>query len=148
MTQRPQSPGPHRVFVDSSEFLAAFNPRDEHHQEAKLIWYGLIARRARLYASNFIIAETHNLFLVRVGHNQARAFLRTFALSAMTLIRVTATEEAQARAIVLQFTDKDYSLTDGTSFVIMKRLGISHAFTFDQHFGQYGLQALTRDHFV
>ena len=37
-----------------------------------------------------------------------------------------------------QHHDKDYSLTDCISFVVMQRLGISTAFAFDQHFVQAG----------
>jgi predicted nucleic acid-binding protein len=38
--------------------------------------------------------------------------------------------------------DKRYSLTDCISFVLMKRLGIEQALTFDQHFVQAGLVKL------
>jgi predicted nucleic acid-binding protein len=38
--------------------------------------------------------------------------------------------------------DKDYSLTDCISFVVMKKLGIETAFAFDQHFVQAGFQKL------
>ncbi len=35
--------------------------------------------------------------------------------------------------------DKRYSLTDSISFLAMRRLGISVAYTFDSHFEQAGL---------
>jgi len=34
--------------------------------------------------------------------------------------------------------DKDYSLCDALSFVVMERLGISEAIAFDRHFREYG----------
>jgi predicted nucleic acid-binding protein len=37
-----------------------------------------------------------------------------------------------------QHQDKDYSLTDRISFVVMQRLSISTAFAFDRHFVQVG----------
>jgi predicted nucleic acid-binding protein len=39
-----------------------------------------------------------------------------------------------------QHQDKDYSLTDCISFVVMKRFSIETAFAFDQHFVQAGLK--------
>jgi len=39
-----------------------------------------------------------------------------------------------------QHHDKDYSLTDCISFVVMKRLKIEVAFAFDQHFVQAGFK--------
>ena len=37
-----------------------------------------------------------------------------------------------------QHRDKDYSLTDCASFVVMEELGLKKALTFDQHFTQAG----------
>ena len=55
----------------------------------------------------------------------------------------TALDEARAKAIVRQYDDKDFSLTDASSFAIMERTGIQHAFTFDRHFAQYAFTVLT-----
>jgi len=144
MTTSPLSPPRlRRVLVDSSAFLAVVNTRDEHHQAASAIWSYLAEQRFRLYITNFLIAETHNLFIARLGPHHARAFLQEITESNATIIRVRASDEQQARNIILRHTDKDYSLTDALSFVVMERLHISHAFTFDRHFAQYGLIVLT-----
>jgi predicted nucleic acid-binding protein len=41
-------------------------------------------------------------------------------------------------------TDKDWSLTDCASFLIMEAEGIEEALTYDQHFAQVGFRALLR----
>jgi predicted nucleic acid-binding protein len=67
-----------RAFVDSSAFLALVNPHDEHHGAARAIWTRLTAERWRTTTSNFVVAETHQLFLIRLGHRHATAFVRQF----------------------------------------------------------------------
>ena len=61
------------------------------------------------------------------------------------LVRVTEADEAAALALIARYRDKDFSLTDATSFVVMDRLGLRHALSFDSDFRQYGLILLTAD---
>ena len=63
----------------------------------------------------------------------------------MVVERVNVQDEQRARAIIFSQTDKNYSLTDATSFAVMERIGISIAFTFDRHFAQYGFAILGPD---
>lgn len=132
----------HRVFLDSSGFLALVNPHDEHHPAARAIWTRLTTERWGTATTNFMVAETHQLFLVRLGHRHATAFLRRFLASSTAVIRVSTQDEERAQQIIFRYTDKDFSLTDATGFVVMERTGITQAFSFDQHFAQYGLTTL------
>ena len=57
------------------------------------------------------------------------------------------TEELTAGALRL-FTDrsdKDWSLTDCLSFIVMERKGIREALTADNHFEQAGFHVILRD---
>lgn len=51
----------------------------------------------------------------------------------------------QAYQYYRQRPDKQYSLTDCASMVIMKKKGIDHVLTHDRHFQQEGFIALLRD---
>ncbi|MDP2936889.1 MAG: PIN domain-containing protein [Dehalococcoidia bacterium] len=130
------------AFIDSSAYLALVNPHDAHHAEARAILSRLTEERWRSFTTNFVIAETHALFLIRLGHSHATAFLRQFEQSSTTVERVSVQDESHARTVIFKYDDKDFSLTDATSFAIMERAGIAHAFTFDHHFGQYGFRVL------
>lgn len=52
--------------------------------------------------------------------------------------RVLRADEATAAALVRAHTDKSYSLCDALSFVVMERLGVTEAISFDRHFREYG----------
>lgn len=133
-----------RVFVDSSAYYA-FADRDEHdtHPIALTIRDHMIRERARLFTSNYVVAETHALLLVRLGRDIAARFLQEIDRSTTTIVRVSTADERRARAIILQYTDKAFSLTDATSFAVMERLHIVWAFSFDRNVAQYGLHLLT-----
>ena len=59
------------------------------------------------------------------------------AAGAWTLLR-PATSQAQARAIIARYGDKDWSLCDAISFACIETRGVGTAFSFDRHFAQYG----------
>jgi predicted nucleic acid-binding protein len=58
--------------------------------------------------------------------------------SSTVIVRVRASDERHAREIIATYDDKDFSLIDALSFAVMERLGITHAFSLDRHFAQYG----------
>jgi predicted nucleic acid-binding protein len=135
---------PHqRVFVDTSAWVALAVSNDEHHQDAVAILNTLKAQRTWLYTTNFVVAETHAFILRVIGPEAGRAYLRSMdRKGANVIVRAEPADEENARAIIYRYTDKEYSLVDAISFVIMERLGISHAFAFDRHFAQYGMNVL------
>ena len=140
---RPR-PAPHRgAFVDTGAYFALSVVRDSNHDAARAIAAQLIAERWRLTTTNFILAETHALFLNRVGRREALRALQAIERSDTTLVRVTPADERRAWAIIEQYADKDFTLTDATSFAVMERLGLTHAFSFDRNFAQYGFTVLT-----
>ena len=54
------------------------------------------------------------------------------------VIRISPEDENKALEIIGAYADKKFSFTDCTSFVIMEKLNIKTAFSFDIHFKQYG----------
>lgn len=143
MAIRAPSARERRVFVDSSAYLALLDRDDEHHTESIKILHLLAAQRYRQFTSNVLVVEGHALILSTLGTAVGQAFLRGLEASSTTVIRVRASDEERARDIVYRYTDKDFSLADAISFVVMERLQITRAFTFDRHFAQYGFTVVT-----
>lgn len=123
------------VLTDTSAFYALADLADRHHREAVGCASRLTGSAHRVFTTNYIVAETHVLILSRLGPEAARKWLRDFSLP---IEQVTAEDQAAARAIVLDNTDRSYSLTDAASFAVMRRLGVRRAFAFDTHFEQFG----------
>ncbi|MCL4541896.1 MAG: PIN domain-containing protein [Chloroflexi bacterium] len=134
-------------FLDSSAYFAIVDRDDASHQAAQAILRRVVERRARLVTTSFVLAEAHALILNRLNRDLATRFLHDLLQGSTTLIWVMADDVQQAAEIIDQYDDKEFSLTDATSFVVMKGLEITHAFTFDDHFSQYGLTVLTPDNF-
>jgi len=136
-------PGSRHVLLDTSAIYALTDSRDTNHAAALAIRDRLITERWRLFTTNFIVAETHALLLARLGHIVALRVLQEIDRSTMTLVRVSLADERKAREILAQYDDKDFSLTDATSFAVIERLRITAAFTFDRDFSRYGLTILS-----
>jgi predicted nucleic acid-binding protein len=132
-----------RVFVDSSVYLALLDVDDEHHSQATQIVHQLVQERYRQFTTNVLLIGSHALILSVLGRTRAAQFLRDMEESKTVVIRVRAADEERAKQIIFQYQDKGFSYADAISFVVMERLDIRLAFTFDRDFAQYGLTVLT-----
>lgn len=126
-----------KVFIDTSAIVAAMNKMDNHHQPAKEVFLKLAAQRSSLIITNYIRSETHSLLINRASREIALKFLDE---KSWTIEWISPADEQKAIQLIRQYSDKSFSLTDATSFVIMERLEINTAVTFDQHFAQYGFK--------
>jgi len=133
-----------RVLIDTGAFYAFADASDAHHADAVAIFSVLMGNRDFLFTTSFVVAETHALLLNRLNQSAATQFLQDMEEGTqISVIWVIPTDVKQARTLIYRFADKKFSLTDATSFIVMERLQLSHAFTFDRNFTQYGLTVLT-----
>lgn len=130
-----------RLFVDTSAWFALYARRDDAHARASRLWKDLQRQSARLVTSDDIFTETITLTRIRGGHNAARR-LGDFLLKSrvVELAAVPAQVRDKAWDLFVRYDDKDFSFTDCTSFVIMRELGLTDAFAFDEHFAQMGFR--------
>src|SRR5437764_577267 len=144
MTSPPPGLRPFAL-VDTSAYYALTDPQDKNHRSAQTITDRLRRERWRLFTTNFILAEVHALLLSRLNRRVALEVLLRLDRSPTTVTRISRADELRARQIIARYRDKDFSLTDATSFVVMARLGLPWAFTSDSNFAQYGLPVLTAE---
>ncbi|MBI2089120.1 MAG: PIN domain-containing protein [Deltaproteobacteria bacterium] len=129
-----------QLLVDTSAVYALIDRDDTYHRKAVALLRSLPRRGLTPLLTNFIVAESHALLLSRLGAGIARDWLLR---QIWPVERIAADDEEKAREIVRRYTDKSFSYTDATSFVVMERLSIKEAFAFDPHFRQYGLKLVS-----
>lgn len=128
-----------RLFVDTSAWFAFANRDDPDHKAVAAL---LGKPRGRLITSNFIFDETVTLCLYRLGHSVAEKVGRALLDSArVDLLRITPEDENEAWELFCKRPDQTYSFTDCTSFVIMRRLGITTAAALDDDFASEGFES-------
>ncbi|MBI2864202.1 MAG: type II toxin-antitoxin system VapC family toxin [Chloroflexi bacterium] len=135
MHRLPMSINERRVFVDTSGFLAYIDPNDRHYEEGGLAMDRLIKGRYRLFTTMYVVVESHAGLLRAISPTAGREFL-VEGVNAVSLLPTPNEVEEQAKAVILQQRDKDYSLGDAISFVVMERLGLHLALAYDDHFRQ------------
>jgi len=123
------------IFVDSSAWYALVNARDKNHLAAKRF----LEAGHRLLTTNFVIDETITLVLVRKGY-QAAVDLgeQLWSEEQARIVWLSRADQRAAWQLFKRYSDKEFGFTDCTSFVVMERLGLTHAFAFDEHFDQIG----------
>jgi uncharacterized protein len=127
------------IFVDTGVYYARIADDDEHHREAEDFF-----RRSKAphLTTNAVVYEAHALML-RIDRGAAsaqtaRGFLDEVEGGLARVVHVTRDDHRRAVELVRAHQDKSYSLCDAVSFVVMERLRIRRAASFDQHFRQYG----------
>ena len=129
------------VFADTFFYLALLNDTEPNHERA--LAESKISRQ--IVTTEFILlelgnacahAEDHADFLALVAGMRASPRVKIIAVSPELFNR--GLERMRERK------DKDWSLTDCISFVVMEAEGLHAALTGDQHFEQAGFKALLK----
>ena len=131
------------VFVDTIAWVALSNENDNLHEAAISERRKLAREKVRIVTTNFVIDESITLIRSRTNHANAVAFGEMIRQSkTINVVHISRELEEEAWQLFKQFYDKEFSFTDCTSFVVMRREGIWECFTNDHHFEQMGYRKL------
>lgn len=131
------------VFVDTSAWLALINESDADHTKAKAIRDKLLQVKKRFFVTNYIIVEIANsLCKVRWRSRAIKLINAIRETEHIEVVEIDKELSEEAWEMYSTRTDKEWSFTDCTSFVVMKKYGIRDAFTNDHHFEQSGFEVL------
>jgi predicted nucleic acid-binding protein len=92
-----------------------------------------------LITTDYVVDETLTLMKARAPIMRATELGELlFSGKLADLYYLTMNDIQAAWQVFRMYADKEWSFTDCTSKVIIEKLGITHAFSFDQHFRQFG----------
>jgi predicted nucleic acid-binding protein len=137
-----------RVFLDTSAWVAAANPRDRFHVPAARWYRSALAAGQVFLTTNLVLAETYVMLCRRIGDAVALDLLDRLRSDPSHEI-VWSTPDLEREAVdrwLRPRLGQRISLVDAVSFEVMRREGIRTAFAFDGHFEAAGFERVpTRD---
>jgi uncharacterized protein len=128
------------LLIDTGYLLAFLDPRDALHARARA-WAASLTEP--LLVTEYVLWETVNACSKPVNRPRVHALLAGLRTAAEFLAASPALFEAGLQ-LHAERPDKEWSLTDCISFVVMKQRGLTQALTPDHHFEQAGFEALLR----
>lgn len=128
-----------KVFVDTAAFVGILVSRDENHQSAIETMTDLRAKKARLFTTEAVLFELANALSAIEFRTRTVSFIDTLRrLASFEIVPTNAELFENALRLYRERPDKEWSLTDCASFVVMRERAINLAFTSDKHFEQAG----------
>jgi hypothetical protein len=122
--------------------LALLVPRDELHRRAEA-WALTVAEP--LITTEYVLCELVNSLSAPVDRPKAHAAIGEILASASwELVHSTPQLFSEGLSLHQQRVDKNWSLTDCLSFIVMEQRNVRQALAFDCHFEQAGYDALLR----
>jgi uncharacterized protein len=134
-----------QYFIDTGFLIALAAPRDQLHAQAALISQRVRDEEASLITTRAVLLEL-GAALSGLRHRETAASVLRAMEADLAVEIVALSDELYADALELfaQHQDKEWSLTDCLSFVVMRNRGMTEALSADHHFEQAGFVALLR----
>jgi predicted nucleic acid-binding protein len=131
------------VFADASYYVALLSARDAWHELAVELSGNLLGR---VFTTEYVLVETASMLCQGVDRAAYVDLVRD--LETDPSVQIVPASKALFRAGFDLFAarpDKDWSLVDCVSMVVMKQRRLQEALTTDRHFVQAGFRALLRE---
>ena len=130
------------LFLDTSGLFCIFDRADSRHQTASIFF----RQSKKLLTTNYVLAEFLPLVTSRkLNRAGSLFFLRDLILlPRLQLVWIDVTLHERAMKLIENRLDKNYSICDAVSFVVMRTRKITEALTTDHHFEQEGFIRLLK----
>jgi uncharacterized protein len=131
------------IFVDTVAWIALTNADDALHERAQQVMAELIRSRIRLVTTDLILLKVADALSAPEFRAVTISFVNGLRSNSSVYIVKGKRELLDAGwDLYCKRPDKEWGLTDCTSFAVMSREKLQVAFTADHHFVQAGFRAL------
>lgn len=134
------------LFLDTSFSIGLVSPRDQTHEKA-VVWSEKIENsRIPMVTTQAVLLEIGNALSKSSFREVGIGLLENFENDPQTTI-ISLTDEIYKKGFELfrSRLDKEWSLVDCISFIVMRQRKITDALTTDKHFIQAGFRAILRE---
>lgn len=131
------------VFVDTAAWIARINSDDNLHGRVIQVLQDLNQRRVSLVTTEFVLLEVADALSSPRYRQKTIGFIA--GLRQIAVVRIVALSTSLLESgweLYRSRPDKEWGLTDCTSFALMTEQGITEALTSDHHFEQAGFVKL------
>jgi predicted nucleic acid-binding protein len=129
------------VFLDTVGLIAVWERADQWHAVALGVFQTLLRNGAPLMTTPQVLLECGNASARRPCRSDV-AQLRIDLIQTGGLIHPSLQEENEAWIAYARGEAGQAGIVDHVSFVVMRRLGLTHAFTSDAHFRAAGFETM------
>jgi predicted nucleic acid-binding protein len=132
---------PNNLFVDTSGWAYYLDRQDPLHAEVAASVRRALTQRRHLVTTSYIICELVALLSSRYHLPRQQVIKAINAIktdSSVEVIYIERSLDDEAWNLLETRLDKEWSLVDASSFVVMKHYGLTEALTTDHHFTQAG----------
>ena len=130
-------------FADTSFWIALSSKRDQYHHRAVAWRHAVVRTRSTIVTTEAVLVEWLNAMSdVSTRRVAAESCLKVRSDARIEVVPVEGEPMGAGLEMYRRRPDKNWSLTDCLSFVLMERRGISDALTTDHDFEQAGLEAV------
>src|SRR5579885_1786726 len=129
------------VFLDTVGMIAVWDDTDQWHAGAQAAYALLLSQGRKLITTSLVLCECGNASARRTYRSDVCDLRRALVQEGL-LIEPTAQEIESAWAAYERGEAGQAGIVDHISFQVMRRLGLTEAFTNDQHFRAAGFTVL------
>jgi predicted nucleic acid-binding protein len=129
------------VFLDTVGMMAIWNRRDQWHAAAKEAMGEIRSKRFGIITSTLVLFKCGNA----AARHKFRSLVKSLRIELVEtnkLIEPTAADIGQAWAAYDRGEANNAEIVHQVSFVVMRKLGLTHAFTNDAHFRAAGFETM------